>query len=153
MIVLLFITFSIINPYIFAFLYIVGWITDALDGKVARYLGITGKLAEWDFIFDTFFQWTIIAYGAYIGSLPLLFFWIWSLLWLALGAIIRNKAVIALMGTLGVIIHLVLLYWYNSFVFGILITFWLIHFEINIHRFVGRLTEFQEDASKLKKSH
>ena len=150
-ILLLFIPINYINALLFVILYIIAWLTDTLDGKIARKLEIKGKLAEWDYYLDTLLQFTLVAYGTFIGSLPVIFFLIWLLAGVVLSLITRNKAVVNLMGALGLIIHLVFMYFYNEILFWILISFWLFLFFTGLPRFIERLHEIEGDLSKLKK--
>lgn len=152
-ILLLFIPLNYVNSIIFVVLYIIAWYTDVLDGKIARRLEIEGKLAKWDYYFDTLLQFTIIAYGTFVGSLNLLFFLIWCLAWVLLTIITRNKAVVNLMGVLGVIIHLFFMYFYYEILFWILVAFWLFVFFTGLPRFVARWREFAQDWSKLRKKN
>lgn len=150
-ILLLFILFNYINSILFVVFYIIAWYSDVLDGKIARKLEIQGILAEWDYYFDTLLQFTIIAYGAFIGSLSIMFFWLWCLAWVILSIITRNKAVVNLMGVLGVIIHLFFMYFYDEVLFWVLVIFWLFLLFTNLPRFLVRWREFTQDWSKLKK--
>jgi len=75
-------------------LYILGWTTDILDGRMARTTGNKGRLAIWDFPLDMILTGAGAAYCAYIGIIPGLFFWTWGILWLLLVIITRNQAVI-----------------------------------------------------------
>lgn len=152
-ILLLFIPFSYINSIIFVVLYIIAWYTDVLDGKIARKLEIEGRLAEWDYYFDTLLQFTIITYGTFIGSLNLLFFLLWCLAWAIFSIATRNKAVVNLMGVLGVIIQLFFMYFYDEILFWILVAFWLFVFFTGLPRFVARWREFARDWSKLRKKN
>jgi len=77
-------------------LYIVGWTTDILDGRIARAFAKEGRLARWDFPLDMILTGAGAAYCAYMGIIPWLFFWIWGVLWLLLSVITRNQAVIML---------------------------------------------------------
>lgn len=77
-------------------LYIVGWTTDILDGRIARTIGNEGRLARWDFPLDMILTGAGAAYCAYLGIIPGLFFWIWGVLWLLLAIITRNQAIIML---------------------------------------------------------
>lgn len=77
-------------------LYIAGWTTDILDGRLARAGGNEGGLAKWDFPLDMILTGAGAAYCAYLGIIPGLFFWIWGILWLLLAIITRNQAVIML---------------------------------------------------------
>lgn len=150
-IVLLFIPLNYSNSVLFVILYIIAWYTDVLDGKIARKLEIEGNLAQWDYYFDTLLQFTIIAYGAFIGSLNVLLFWLWCLVWVILTIITQNKAVVNLMGVLGVIIHLFFMYFYDEILFWILAAFWVFLFFSSFPRFLVRFREFAQDWSKLGK--
>ena len=152
-ILLLFIPLNYVNSITFVVLYIVAWYTDVLDGKIARKLEIEGRLADWDYYFDTLLQFTIIAYGAFIGSLTSIFFWLWCLAWVILSIITRNKAVVNLMGVLGIIIHLFFMYFFYEFLFWILVAFWLFVFFTGLPRFIARWREFARDWSKLGKKN
>ncbi len=92
----IFIPIGIKNIGLGTVLYIVGWTTDILDGRVARATGNEGRLAKWDFPLDMILTGAGAAYCAYLGIIPALFFWIWGILWLLLSIITRNQAVIML---------------------------------------------------------
>jgi phosphatidylglycerophosphate synthase len=91
-----FIPLGIKNIGLGVILYIVGWTTDILDGRIARATGNEGRLARWDFPLDMILTGAGAAYCAYMGIIPGLFFWIWGILWLLLAIITRNQAVIML---------------------------------------------------------
>ena len=140
-VILCFIPFGIANVHIFIILYIIAWTTDALDGGIARYLGINGKLAKWDYYLDIFLQFTIITYTTFIKSISLNIFLIFIITWIFVSLIVRNKAIIHMIGTIGLIIHLISMYWFDEFLFWILIIFWIFFFIMKIKRIVKCIQE------------
>ncbi|MBD3228236.1 MAG: UDP-galactopyranose mutase [Candidatus Lokiarchaeota archaeon] len=148
-IILLFIPFGLVIPYIFTIIYITSWITDVFDGWAARKLKIKGKLADWDFIFDSLLQWSAMTYFAFIGILPWIIYWILTGLCIVLSLILKNKAMVALFGTAGQAIFLFFMFFYYLDLFITLCGFWLSLFILNFTRFKGRLNEFKEDVSEI----
>ena len=148
-IILIFIAFGLILPYYFTFIYITAWITDVFDGWTARKLKIKGKLAEWDFIFDSFLQWSAMTYVAFIGVFPWVVYWILTGLCVILSITLKNKAMVALFGTAGQAIFLFFMFFYYLDLFITLSVFWVSLFILNFTRFKGRLNEFKEDVSEI----
>jgi len=91
------------EPGLATILYLVAWTTDIIDGKIARAMGIEGRMGKWDFPVDAFLAWAGAAYLAYLGFIHPGFFWGWTAIWALLAILTRNQAVVMLTEFAGIV--------------------------------------------------